>query len=248
MTNIADPDEIGLTSHIGESHTVNVDPKRPHIAYSVTSDAVTVTGTKRENEIPGDDDRKDLDGFEVVDMSSCMYFPAGTSLQAKRDRCRPQVYRYRYPTLAMALGHTKKNEIYGCHELEVYPDDKLTCASGNALIVLDMRGAFDTRGTRSFRDDRPRGRGGPLPCTVRDSSSAAPPLKTAAKVMDCVDDSRSAGPDEKLDVPTWLGGGKPGELLGVRYLGSVHHMGRGAGGTSRPTTRPRTSTSTTKPS
>ena len=32
-------------------------------------------------------------------MSSCMYFPAGTSLQAKRDHCRPQVYRYRYPTL-----------------------------------------------------------------------------------------------------------------------------------------------------
>ncbi len=37
----------------------------------------------------------------------------------------------------MALGHTLKtgaNAIFGCHELEVYPDDTLTCASGNALI------------------------------------------------------------------------------------------------------------------
>jgi hypothetical protein len=42
ITNVLDPVEIGLTSHIGESHTVNIDPKRPHIAYSVTSDAVGV--------------------------------------------------------------------------------------------------------------------------------------------------------------------------------------------------------------
>src|SRR3712207_887179 len=51
--------------------------------------------------------------------------------------CRPQVYRYRYPDLAMALGHTVQtggSAEFGCHELEVYPDDRLTCASGNALI------------------------------------------------------------------------------------------------------------------
>ena len=40
VTDPANPVEIGLTSHIGESHTVNIDPKRPHIAYSVTSDSV----------------------------------------------------------------------------------------------------------------------------------------------------------------------------------------------------------------
>ena len=38
VTNPGAPKEIGLVSHIGESHTVNVDPKRPHIAYSVTVD------------------------------------------------------------------------------------------------------------------------------------------------------------------------------------------------------------------
>ena len=32
VTDITKPKEIGLTSHSGESHTVNVDPKRPHIA------------------------------------------------------------------------------------------------------------------------------------------------------------------------------------------------------------------------
>jgi hypothetical protein len=227
VTNIADPVEIGLTSHIGESHTVNVDPKRPHIAYSVTSDAVSVSGGRRENEIPGDNDRRDLDGFEVVDMSSCMYFPAGTTVQQKRDRCRPKVYRYRFPTLNMSLGHTAKDTVYGCHELEIYPDDKLTCGSGAALIVLDMKGAFDTRGTpRNFADDRPRGRGGSLPCRVRDSTSE-PPFFTQAKVTDC--DIGEGG--RNLDVPTWLADGKPGELLGVAYRGTVHHMGRGAGGT-----------------
>ena len=34
VTDPAAPKEIGLTTHIGEAHTVNVDPKRPHIAYS----------------------------------------------------------------------------------------------------------------------------------------------------------------------------------------------------------------------
>jgi hypothetical protein len=229
VTNIDDPEEIGLTSHIGESHTVNIDPRRPHIAYSVTSDEVTVNAQgQRENEIKGDNDRKDLDGFEVVDMSSCMYFPADIdTLQERRDRCRPQVYRYRYPTLKMSLGHTQQNTVYGCHELEVYPDDRLTCGSGGSLIVLDMSGAFDNNGTpRNFKDDHPRGRGGPMPCTLRNSSSA-PPFFTEAMVTDCVDNANDAGKDENLDVPNWLEDGKPGELQGVSYVGTIHHMGRG---------------------
>ncbi len=71
------PVEIGLTSHIGEAHTVNIDPKRPHIAYAITSDSVGVSSTgQRSNETSG----AALDGFEVVDMSSCMNFPAGTTV------------------------------------------------------------------------------------------------------------------------------------------------------------------------
>jgi len=216
------PKEIGLTAHIGEAHTVNIDPKRPHIAYAVTSDAITVTNGKRENEIETDSDRFDLDGFEVVDLSTCMNFPAGTSVQAKRDACRPQVYRYRYPTLEMSQGHTNKGTIYGCHELEIYPEDKLTCGSGGALMTFDMKGAFDDRGTpTTYTDDKPRGT--PLPCSVRDTSTATPGFKTGAKVVDCVD-GPAPGTDD-LTVAKWLAAGAP-SLQGVQFLGSAFHQGR----------------------
>jgi hypothetical protein len=216
VTDPAAPKEIGLTSHVGEAHTVNIDPKRPHIAYAVTSDGVTVSGGKRANETSG----FDVDGFEVVDMSSCMNFPAGTSVAAKREACRPQVFRYRYPDLSMAHGFVNKGTVYGCHELEVYPNDRLTCASGQALMVFDMAGAFDDRGTpEDYTDDKPRGN--PLPCTVRNSVSTAFP--TGAKVTDCVDGA-GEGTDD-LIVSKWLQSGAP-SLDGVKFLGSAFHMGR----------------------
>jgi hypothetical protein len=230
VTNIADPVEIGLTSHAGEAHTVNVDPRRPHIAYAVTSDAVGVdpASGQRRNELPGSSDRLDLDGFEVVDMSSCMYFPAGTSVAEKLESCRPEVFRYRYPNARVALGHTAKDTVYGCHELELYPNDRLTCGSGAAAMVFDMSGALDDNGTpRSFTDDTLRDNDGSMPCRVR-ASSSLPPFFTGAKVTDCVDGEGDG--NEDLNVPNWLAAGKPGELQGVRYVGSVHHMGRGAGG------------------
>ena len=220
ITNVVDPVEIGLTSHVGEAHTVNVDPKRPHIAYAVTSDAVGVTGGKRQNEVPASGDRNDLDGFEVVDLASCLNFPLGTGVDLKRMLCKPKVYRYRYPTLAMSQGHSLKSSVYGCHELEVYADDRLTCGSGAALLVFDMKGAFDDNGTPSdYTDDRPRGT--PLDCSLRPSSSVGPYI-TGAVVTDCTKKADGTS----LDIPTWLGSGAP-SLEGVRYLGSVHHQGRG---------------------
>jgi RTX calcium-binding nonapeptide repeat (4 copies) len=223
VTNVALPKEIGLTAHIGEAHTVNVDPKRPHIAYAVTADAVGIAPDgHRLNEDPGSADRFDLDGFEVVDLSSCMNFRAGTSLDEKRSRCRPRVYRYRYPTAAMALGHTAQGTIFGCHELEVYANDRLACGSGTAALVFDMKGAFDDNGTpMNFRDDKPRGT--PLPCSLRPSLSPVPTL-TRAMVTDCV---TGAG-GQSLDVPGWLAMSPRPQLEGVRYLGTIHHQGRGA--------------------
>ena len=215
VTNVLAPVEIGLTSHIGEAHTVNVDPKRPHIAYAVTSDAVGVGPApeyRRQNEIPGSGDRNDLDGFEVIDLRSCMSFPALTSIEIRRALCRPEVYRYRFPSTQASLGHTTKGSIYGCHELEVYPDDTLTCGSGAAGLVFDLSRAFDGNG-------KPKGT--PLPCSVRPSSSAAP-YTSGAMVTDCV-----VGRDgQSLDVPTWLASGAP-SLEGVRYVGSIIHQGRG---------------------
>ncbi|MGH3241726.1 MAG: calcium-binding protein, partial [Spirillospora sp.] len=251
VTDVENPVEIGLTSHIGEAHTVNVDPKRPHIAYAVTSDAVSVSADDpdvdgdgdteemvRENEDPEDTDRFDLDGFEVIDMSSCMNFPPGTSLDAKRAACSPQVYRYRWPTMEMALGHTLPNAVNGCHELEVYPDDRLTCGAISALLAFDMTNAFDNMGTPTdFTDDKPRGT--PLPCKQRPSSTQGP-FETGAIVIDCVDGTNDADPgpggvdpDQDFTVPGWLAQGAP-SLEGVRYLGTIHHMGRGAGGSANP--------------
>jgi RTX calcium-binding nonapeptide repeat (4 copies) len=222
VTNVAMPKEIGLTTHIGEAHTVNVDPKRPHIAYAVTADAVGIgPDGQRLNEDPGSADRFDLDGFEVVNLSSCMNFGAGTSLDAKRSRCRPRVYRYRYPSAVAALGHTAKGTIFGCHELEVYANDRLTCGSGTAALLFDMKGAFDDNGTpMNFRDDKLRGT--PLPCSLRPSLSPVPTL-TRAMVTDCV---TGAG-GESLDVPSWLAMSPRPQLDGVRYLGTIHHQGRG---------------------
>jgi hypothetical protein len=236
VTQPANPVEIGLVSHIGESHTVNVDPKRPHIAYSVTSDAVSVdpeTG-ERANEDPDGGEELRLDGFEVVDMSSCMYFPRriqalphAAEIEAKRDRCRPEVFRYRYPSADIALGHTQQDEIYACHELEIYPDDRLTCASGGAMILFDMARAFRKMGTpRDFSDDKPRGQA--LPCRVRGSTSTGL-FTTGARITDCVVGRNATD----LSVPGWIDIGSP-SLRGVRHLGSAHHQGRGAGGTATP--------------
>ena len=235
ITNPQEPVEIGLTSHIGEAHTVNVDPRRPHIAYAVSSDSVSVVDGKRMNEpamtpnaqtgvMENNPQRYRLDGFEVVDLSSCMYFPAGSSTEQKRAQCRPEVYRYRYPSVNMALGHKNTNAIYGCHELEVYPNDRLTCGGGAAMLLFDMSGAFDDNGTpNDFTDDKPRGKR--LSCSVRESTSVAL-FQTDAKVTDCVNGTAGA---DSLSIPAWLKGGAP-SLTGVKHLGSAYHQGRQGNG------------------
>jgi hypothetical protein len=220
ITNPAAPKEIGLTAHIGESHTVNIDPKRPHIAFSVTSDGTTIGEDGRRANETGTSNA--LDGFEVVDMSSCMNFPANTTVEQKRAACRPEVYRYRYPEATMATSSQFPQVVGGCHETEIYPDDTLTCAGVQATLLFDLSGAFADRGTpNDYTDDKPRGT--PLPCRVRDSSNAVPLFSTGAKVTDCVIGTRN-GVDQPLRVSSWLEIGSP-SLQGVRHIGSVHHMG-----------------------
>ena len=226
VTDPGNPQTIALTSHIGQAHTVNIDPKRPHIAYAVTSDTVSVNAeNRRENEIPGDNDALDLDGFEVVNLKSCMGFAADTPLSVRRDTCRPTVHRYRWPTVQMAQGHDDKSLVFGCHELEVYPDDRLVCGGGDALMTFDMSGAFDDRGTPDdFTDDVPRGPA--LDCNRRPSSTPdtrpLPSFFTDAFITDC--HKGGPGGTTDLSVPAWLAAGAP-SLEGVRYLGSIHHQG-----------------------
>jgi hypothetical protein len=222
ITNINDPVEIGLTSHIGEAHTVNVDPKRPHIAYAVSSDSVNAscnandTDCKRPDEDgnPSTNQGFALDGFEVIDLSSCMNFSSLAGVDFKRMMCRPQVYRYRWPSALTGLGHTV-DAVSGCHELEIYPNDLLTCAGVHATMFFDMRGAFDKNG-------KPRGT--PLPCRVRDSATpfVTGISGTRANVTDCV--VGQGGQD--LRIEGWTAIGAP-SLQGVRFLGAAYHQGRG---------------------
>jgi hypothetical protein len=220
ITNIQKPVEIGLTSHIGEAHTVNVDPKRPHIAYAVSSDSVGAscdpndTSCTRANENPNSTARFNLDGFEVVDLSSCMNFSRLAGIDFKRMMCQPKVYRYRWPSALTGLGHTV-DSVAGCHELEIYPNDLLTCAGIHATLFFDMSGAFDKNG-------KPKGT--PLPCRLRDSATTFVPMVsgTKAKVTDCVFDQSG----QELTIPRWLSIGAP-SLEGVRFLGAAYHQGRG---------------------
>jgi hypothetical protein len=219
ITNPAQPKEIGMTVHVGEAHTVNVDPKRPHIAIVSSSDSLNVESDGvRANEKSG----TAFDGIEIVDMSSCMNFPAGTTLQQKRDACNPQVFRYRFPEIKMANSHAYPNRVGACHETEIYPDDTLVCASLFSTIHLDLKGAFDDRGTpNDFTDDKPRGTA--LPCARRATSTTAPAFRTGAMVVDCHNGQRN-GLAQSLIVSEWLKIGAP-SLEGVQWKGTVHHMG-----------------------
>ena len=247
VTDPANPVEIGLTSNIGEAHTVNVDPSRPHIAYAVSSDAVTVAPdvevrnaqgvvTKeadcdgdgdteeliRLNECTASGERFDLDGFEVVDLSSCMNFPEGTSVEDKRASCQPQVYRFRYPSPDVTLGHTNPTQVHGCHELELYPDDTLTCGGGDATTLWDISGLFDDNGTPDDRTDDTVN-GTPLPCRRRPSTSN-PLFTTGAMVVDCVNGGTDEAPID-LSVAAWLDAGAP-SAEGIALRGTAYHQGR----------------------
>src|SRR5688500_15352919 len=189
VTDPAAPIEIGLTSHVGQAHTVNVDPKRPHIAFVSSSDSVNydeegVRANDEHPEGPPPGTSNAMDGIEVVDMSSCMNFPEGANREFKVNACDPVVYRYRWPTVNFARSHTYRATA-ACHELEIYPDDRVTCAAVDATLLLDLSNAFDDNGTPAdYSDDKPRGT--PLPCARRDSSTAADPWSTSAFVEDCV--------------------------------------------------------------
>ena len=245
------PVEIGLTSHIGEAHTVNVDPKRPHIAYAVTSDSVSVNARRaarergrglrrlarprrlrgRRHVLVHELPRRDDGRAEARRLP-----PAGLPLPLSR-------------TSEMALGHTVKTgstALFGCHELEVYPDDKLTCGSGNALIELDMSGAFDDMGTPTdFSDDKPRGT--PLPCQVRAELDGR-----AGRHRRPDHRLRRSGPaagTTDLDIPSWIAAGRA--VAARASTGSAASSTRAAARDrrrSRRSTPPRTSPSTTRPS
>ena len=59
------------------------------------------------------------------------------------------------------------------------------CAPLLPTVLFDWGGAFAAGAPpNDFSDDKPRGT--PLPCRVRDTSTAVPTFRTGAKVTDCV--------------------------------------------------------------
>ena len=217
VTDPSAPTEIGLTSHVGEAHTVNIDPKRPHIAFVSSSDGVDYDEQGVRTNDEGTSDA--MDGIEVVDLSSCMNFPPGATRQFKIDSCDPDVYRYRWPTVDFASSSVFRTGS-ACHELEIYPDDRVTCAGIAATLLLDFSGAFDDNGTPTdYSDDKPRGT--PLPCARRETSTAAEAWRTSAFVEDCVTGENG----QSLLVADWLQMNPRPSLEGVEKLGAAHHMG-----------------------
>ena len=103
-----------------------------------------------------------------------MNFPAGATRQFKIDACDPEVYRYRWPTVDFARSSTFRATA-ACHELEIYPDDRITCAAIDATLLLDFSGAFDDNGTPTDYSTTSRA-ARRCPCARRASSTAAEPL------------------------------------------------------------------------
>ena len=203
------PFELALTSHAGEAHTVNVDPKRPHIAFVASSDGGNVD---EEGQITSGD----LHTVEIVDLSSCMDLAPASSVQERRDACNPVVYRMPWDP-QWTRSANAPTAFGACHEVEIYPNDLFTCAGLQGSVVLDLSGAFDDNGTpTNFLDDTVNG--DPLPCARRDSTSVA--SSTGAKVIDCV--VGEGGAD--LTVAGWQALGAP-SVDGVELVGFVNHDG-----------------------
>ena len=165
-------------------------------------------------------------------MSSCMNFPAGTTLGQKRERCRPGGLPLPLRDVKWALGHAIKDAIYGCHELEIHPDDRLTCGVGRGAARVRHEGRL--RRPRHARRLHRRQAARAARCRAARATRAPPgPPRPARRSPTASTGPATASPTST--VPGWIAVGRP-SLEGVRYLGSVHHQGRAATGEANPPT------------
>lgn len=176
------PREIHLTRHVGTSHTATVDATRPWIVYNNTSQS---TGAP---------------WVDVLNIKSCLN-KKWTRLKAKRENCRPKVYRIKFkPEWAQRIdtsGERVEGTESACHDITATPG-KIYCANLNSSIVLNVK---------NLTNDKGEIRGTPLKCKLVDGTN------TGAKVTDC-SDTGSVG---------------NGEAKGWTYIGHVNHPGRTSG-------------------
>ncbi|HEV3475260.1 MAG TPA: hypothetical protein VG602_07840 [Actinomycetota bacterium] len=177
------PREIHLIRHAGFSHTVTTDDRRPWILYNNSSD---FSGRP---------------WIDVIDARSCLGL-AGRSLDAKRNACRPQVYRIPFePDWSRQVnssGGTVPGSEAACHDI-TSRDSRIYCAGLNATLIFDVSGLTTARGGI---------RGEPLPCARINGT------RTGASVTDC---GGVEGPTAANSVP---------EARGWKFLGTVNHPGR----------------------
>lgn len=150
-----EPREIHLTRHVGTSHTVTRDAKRPWIIYNNASQSSGNTPW-----------------IDVLDIRSCLKKKAKT-LAAKRKACKPKVYR-----IVMLPEWTRRIDVNGdqvdateasCHDITAV-GYRLYCANLNSTVILDVKNLTDKKGNV---------RGKPIKCERIDGTL------TEAKVTDC---------------------------------------------------------------
>ncbi|MGH2739687.1 MAG: hypothetical protein ACRDH6_04290 [Actinomycetota bacterium] len=155
-----EPREIHLVRHAGTSHTVTVDDARPWIYYNNTSNG---SGTP---------------WIDVVDTRSCLGL-AGLTLEEKRERCRPKVYRLPYKQEWSPAGAT-------CHDL-TSRGNLIYCAALNTTLIFDVGGIVKKKGGLKGR---------PLACELTAGTM------TGAMVTDC----SAIPPPEEGQETSSLGG------------------------------------------
>lgn len=139
------PREVHLTRHVGTSHTVTVDDKRPWIIYNNSGQS---TGAP---------------WIEVLNIKSCMN--RKLSLEEKRAKCRPVVSRIyfedEWARRIDAAGEQVEGTEASCHDITAR-GNRLYCANLNSTIILDVE---------NLTDDKGRVRGDPLKCEVIDGTN-----------------------------------------------------------------------------
>ena len=198
-----EPREIALVRFNGFSHTLTVDPQRPHIVFSNSSNA------------------DGMPFLDFMDIRSCLTvrnggtLPEGADLAAKRAGCRPQAYRIPFEDVWTQGTRTEDGEPQGlpqqCHDT-VIEDNKLYCSGLHGDVILDISGLTDDAGNPV---------GQPLPC-----AAPAPGTNTAAMVIDCA----LGGPAVQgpAAVEAWKAVGSPA-ATGWSLVGYYNHVGRSDG-------------------
>ncbi len=123
LTDVENPRALHLTRNVGEAHSVTIDPVRPWLAYTSTSDGA--------------------DFIDVVDFSSCL---GGVD---ELDACAPDVARIpftasQWPNVPVD-GDGNDAATSGCHDIRIV-GDVLYCAAVGQTSIIDISKLVDDDG------------------------------------------------------------------------------------------------------